>query len=96
MANTAGDLWYHRRAANVTTWKGRPITDVYPPVEVTHDAPDTIPFGETTVTWTATDACGHTGTGSATVTIQTGSDAGSGLESPDSNGEQQDFGPRRR
>ncbi|RLJ22431.1 hypothetical protein DJ031_00905 [bacterium endosymbiont of Escarpia laminata] len=38
-------------------------------LEVTHDAPDTLPLGDTTVTFSATDAAGNTGTATATVTM---------------------------
>jgi len=38
-------------------------------VEVTSDAPTTFPIGETTVTWTATDASGNSVTAEQTVTV---------------------------
>ena len=37
---------------------------------VTHDAPESFPPGETTVTWTATDATGNTATATQIVTVQ--------------------------
>jgi hypothetical protein len=38
-------------------------------VAVTNNAPDTLPIGDTTVVFTATDAAGNAGTGSAVVTV---------------------------
>ena len=37
---------------------------------ITHDAPESFPPGETTVTWTATDAAGNTATATQIVTVQ--------------------------
>lgn len=39
-------------------------------VTVAHDGPPTFPLGDTVVTWTATDACGHTATATQLVTVE--------------------------
>ena len=46
------------------------VTDADPNPTVTNDAPEIFPLGTTTVTWTATDSGGHTGTATQRVTVQ--------------------------
>ena len=46
------------------------VTDADPNPTITHDAPGSFPIGVTTVTWTATDSEGHTGTATQTVTVR--------------------------
>jgi len=46
-------------------------TDICDPsVVITNDAPATFPLGDTTVTWTATDASGNSATATQTITLQ--------------------------
>ncbi len=63
-------------AANATAFLGGASAqdDVDGAVAVTHNAPDPLPLGATTVTFSAVDASGHTGTATATITVadQTG------------------------
>jgi hypothetical protein len=44
-------------------------TDAFTPVSITSDAPAMFPIGNTTVTWTATDANGNTSTATQLVTV---------------------------
>jgi hypothetical protein len=45
------------------------VDDQDPAPEITNDAPTLFPLGVTTVTWTATDDAGNTGTATQTVTV---------------------------
>ncbi|WP_372755052.1 tandem-95 repeat protein, partial [Mariniflexile sp.] len=55
-------------ASNVTL--GTPtFTDNCPNTTITNDAPTSFPIGDTTVTWTVTDAAGNTATCEQTVTV---------------------------
>ncbi|WP_177419414.1 choice-of-anchor U domain-containing protein [endosymbiont of Lamellibrachia barhami] len=58
-------------AANAAAFLGgaSALDDVDGAVAVTHNAPDPLPFGTTTVTFSAVDAAGHTGTATATITV---------------------------
>ncbi len=44
--------------------------DIFSPVAITSDAPATFPLGNTTITWTATDANGLISTATQTITVQ--------------------------
>ena len=44
-------------------------SDAVSVLSLTHDAPAAFPYGQSTVTWTATDSSGNTATGSQSVTI---------------------------
>jgi Ca2+-binding RTX toxin-like protein len=62
--------------ADVTVDEGEPVilgtataTDAVGVVSLVNDAPATFPVGATTVTWTATDAAGNTGTDTQLVTV---------------------------
>jgi hypothetical protein len=44
-------------------------TDAVGVVSLAHDAPASFPLGPTTITWTAVDAAGNTGTATSTVTV---------------------------
>src|SRR5690606_41669630 len=47
-----------------------PYTQLFPSdLEVTNNAPETFPIGQTIVTYTAVDAAGNTGTATQTVTV---------------------------
>ncbi|QYZ65933.1 MAG: hypothetical protein OI74_07280 [Gammaproteobacteria bacterium (ex Lamellibrachia satsuma)] len=57
-------------AANVAAFlNGATAADNLGGVVVTNDAPDPLPLGATTVTFSATDAVGNTGTASAVITV---------------------------
>ncbi|PHP66731.1 hypothetical protein CSC94_11495, partial [Zhengella mangrovi] len=61
-------------ATAVVTWTEPTASDNAPGVTLTstHTPGDAFPIGETTVTYTATDAAGNTATGSFTVTVTDG------------------------
>ena len=58
-----------RSSLSTIKYENATASDIFTPVVITNDAPATFPLGDTTITWSATDANGLTSTATQTITI---------------------------
>ncbi|MFM8659406.1 MAG: HYR domain-containing protein, partial [Candidatus Nitrosotenuis sp.] len=65
------DVIFEATSSNNDVKLGKPVSsDTVSDVDVTNDAPESFPLGETTVTWTATDSSGNISTATQKITVQ--------------------------